>query len=191
MSKSAFARTIIDKVSTAIGKDGQSYNEGTASIAMQAVAQGITEYLIQNTSVTIQYAGVVQSTPPVPDPVVTDTFSIVGSCAPTGPSDDFDDWIKQIESNIIAGFQLAPMGNAGVVFPQFPFANLGLPTVKADLTAAHDVLDEDPQQKIWEIVCGGIMDWINSSAMNAVPGAATRPSAPSTGTASIVNITIT
>lgn len=191
MSKSAFATTIIDKINSAIGRAGQDYTEGSAYSAMEAVAQGITEYLIQNTTVTIQYTGTIQSSKPSPDPVVADTFSIVGSCAPTGPSNDFDDWIKQIESNIIAGFQLAPMGNAGVVFPQFPFANLGLPTVKADLTAAHDVLDEDPQQKIWEIVCGGIMDWINSSAMNAVPGAATRPSAPSTGTASIVNITIT
>lgn len=191
MSKSSFAATIIDKINAAIGREGQNYLEGSAFSAMEAVAQGITEYLIQNTTVTIQYSGTIQSSKPSPDPVVADMFSIVGSCAPTGPSQHFDDWIKQIESNIIAGFQLAPMGNAGVVFPQKPFLNIGIDTIREQLTAAHDVLDEDPQHKIWEMVCGGIMDWINGIAMNSVPGAATRPSAPSAGTASIVNITIT
>lgn len=191
MSKSAFAATIIDKINAAIGREGQNYSEGSAFSAMEAVAQGITEYLIQNTTVTIQYSGTIQSSKPSPDPVVADTFSIVGSCSPTGPSQHFDDWIKQIESNIIAGFQLAPMGNAGVVFPQKPFLNIGIDTIREQLTAAHDVLDEDPQHKIWEMVCGGIMDWINGIAINSVPGAATRPSAPSAGTASIVNITIT
>ena len=191
MSKSLFASTIIDKVNSAIGKDGSGYSESTASIAMNAVAQGITEYLIQNTTVMIQYTGVVQGAKPSPDPIVSDTFTIVGSCAPTGPSDSFDDWIKQIEANIIAGFQLSPPGNAGVVFAQVPFMNTGIPTIREQLTAAHDILDEDPQLKVWEIVCGGIMDWINGVAMNSTPGAATRPSAPSVGTAVITKIIIT
>lgn len=191
MSKSSFASTIIDKINAAIGREGQNYSEGSAYSAMNAVAQGITEYLIQNTTVFVQYTGIVQTLYPYPDPVVADTFSIVGSCASTGPSQNFDDWIKQIEENIIAGFQLTPTGNAGVMFSQKPFLNIGIGTVREQLAAAHDVLDEDPQHKVWEIVCGGIMDWINNIAMNSTPGAATRPSAPSVGTAVITKITIT
>lgn len=191
MSKSAFAQAIISKLKGAIGTDGQSYTTGSASSAMAAVAQGITEYLIANTKVMIAYVGIIPGTPPSPDPTVTDTFQIVGSCAPPGPSNSFDSWTKEIESNIIAGFQLASAGQAGVVFAQKPFAVPGITTTQSDLKSTHDVSDKDPQQKVWEVVCGGIMDWINGSAMNTASGGATHPPAGSSGTASITKITIT
>lgn len=191
MSKSAFAQTIITKLKAAIGTDGGNYSAGTAPSAMTAVANGITEYLIANTTVIIAYSGIIPGTPPSPDPTVIDTFQIVGTCAPTGPADHFDTWIKQIETNIIAGFSLAPAGKAGVVFPQKPFLIQGIATVQSMLKASHDVSDKDPQQKIWEIICGGIMDWINNLAMNTSPGAATHPPAGSSGTANITKITIT
>lgn len=191
MSKSAFAQTIISKLKAAIGTDGGSYSSGTASAAMAAVANGITEYLTANTTVTITYAGIIPSTPPANDPTTTDTFKIVGACAPTGPSNSFDAWIKQIEANIIAGFSLAPAGKAGVVFPQTPFLSPGITTMQSMLKANHDVSDENPQQKIWEIVCGGIMDWINGIAMNTTPGTATHTPPGSSGPAAITKITIT
>lgn len=190
MSKSAFAQTIIAKLAASIGKDGSNWGASHATTAMTAVAQGITEYLIANTTVMITYAGIVSATIPYPDPVVTDTFKIVGSCAPTGPSNSFDSWIKQIEANIIAGFQLAPLGNAGISFVQKPFLNPGIATTQAMLKSTHDINDKDPQQKVWEVVCGGIMDWINTLAMNVTPGFAARATAPSSGTASITKITI-
>lgn len=191
MSKSAFAQAIITKLKGAIGTDGQQYSSGTATLAMSAVAQGITEYLISNTKVIIAYAGIIPGVPPTPDPVVVDTFSIIGSCAPTGPSNSFDSWIKQIEANIIAGFQLAPAGENGVVYPQKPFAISGITTAQSMLKSCHDTSDQNPQQKVWEIVCGGIMDWINTSAMNTAPGGATHPVAGSSGTANITKIIIT
>lgn len=191
MSKSAFAQTIIAKLKGSIGTSGKDYTSGSASAAMSAVAAGITEYLIAHTTVTIVYSGIVASAYPYPDPVVTDTFKIVGNCAPPSPSNGFDSWIKQIENNIIAGFQLAPTGNAGVVFPQKPFLNPKITTVQGNLKSTHDVGDTDPQQKVWEVVCGGIIDWINGIAKNTMPGGASRPSAPSSGTASITKITIT
>lgn len=190
MSKSAFASAIISKLSGTIGTDGSSYSSGSASSAMSAVAEAITEYLIANTQVNIAYTGIIPGTPPTPDPTVTDTFKIVGNCAPPSPSDSFDSWIKQIEANIISGFSLAPSGNAGVVFTQAPFLNTGIATTQSDLKSTHDVSDESPQQKVWEVVCGGIMDWINGAAMNPASGAATHPSAGSSGTANIVKITI-
>lgn len=191
MSKTAFAQTIISKLKAAIGTDGGSYTSGSALSAMVAVAQGITEYLIANTTVTIAYAGIVSATVPYPDPIIVDTFKIIGTCAPPSPANSFDSWIKQIETNIIIGFQLAPSGNAGVVFTQKPFLNIGIKTMQENLKSVHDVSDKDPQLKVWEVVCGGIMDWINSVALNSIAGPASRPTAPSVGTASITKITIT
>lgn len=190
MSKSAFAQKIISELKGAIGKDGQKYTESSATSAMAAVAKAITDYLIANTKVTIAYSGTIPGTPPSPDPTVSDVFEIVGSCAPPSPSDSFDSWIKEIEANIIAGFKLAAAGKAKVVFAQTPFAITGITTVQSMLKSNHDVSDEDPQQKIWEIVCGGIMDWINGTAMNTTPGGATHPPAGSSGTANITKITI-
>lgn len=191
MSKTAFAQTIISKLKAAIGTDGGSYTSESALSAMAAVAQGITEYLIANTTVTIAYAGIVSATVPYPDPIIVDTFKIIGTCAPPSPANSFDSWIKQIETNIIIGFQLAPSGNAGVVFTQKPFLNIGIKTMQENLKSVHDVSDKDPQLKVWEVVCGGIMDWINSVALNSIAGPASRPTAPSVGTASITKITIT
>lgn len=191
MSKSAFASAIISKMKGAISTDGQSFNGGTANAAMTAVAQAITEYLIANTQVMVAYVGIIPGTPPTPDPVVTDTFKIVGTCASPSPANSFDAWMLQLQNNIIAGFQLAPTGNAGVVFPMKPFLTPGVITTQVNLKSAHDVSDENPQQKIWEIVCDGIIQWINTSAMNPAPGAGSRPTGPSTGTANIVKITLT
>lgn len=191
MSKSAFAKAIISKMKTAIGTDGQSYGDDTASSAMSAVAEAITEYLIKNTKVTIAYTGTIPGSPPTPDPVVVDTFKITGKCAPPSPSDSFSSWLKEIQDNIIAGFVLAAKGDAGVVFATKAFAKTGVKTTLADLTAKHNVGDEEPQQKIWEIICDGIIQWINSTAMNTESGAGTRPTAPSAGTANITKITLT
>ena len=189
MSKTTFAQTIISKLKAAIGTDGSIYTSGSALSAMAAVAQGITEYLIANTTVSIAYAGMVITAYPYPDPIISDTFRIVGTCAPPSPANSFDSWIKQIETNIIAGFQLAPSGNAGVVFVQKPFLNIGIKTMQENLKSIHDVSDKDPQLKVWEVVCGGIMDWINSIALNSIAGPASRPTAPSAGTASITKMT--
>lgn len=191
MSKSDFAKEIINQLKGAIGTDGGNYSTSSASSAMSAVATGITNYLIANTKVTISYAGTISGTPSTKDPITTDTFKIVGTCAPTGPSNSFDAWIKLIEANIIAGFQLAPKGENGVVFSTAPFINPGIATTQSQLKSAHDVSDEDPQQKIWEIVCGGIMDWVNSSAMNNTPGDGSNSAVASKGPAAITKIQIT
>lgn len=191
MSKSAFAQAIMAKLDGAIGKDGLSYTSDFAPIAMQAVADAVTEYLKANTTVTVAYSGTLTTTPPSPDPVTQDTFKITGECAPPSPSDNFDSWISEIESNIIACFMLENQGRQGLRFPIQPFANTGIPTLQDDLKAVHDVSDENPQQKVWEVVCGGIMEWINGTAKNPAGGSATRPSGPSTGMAQITGITIT
>ena len=191
MSAQIFASSIISKLSASIGTDGGSYSAGSAASAMTAVATAITEYIVANTQVMVSYVGTLATVPPAPDPVTTDVFNLIGTCAPTGPSNSFDSWIRQIESNIISGFQLAPIGNAGLVFPQKPFLTPGILTTQAILTATHDVSDQSPQQKVWEKVCEGIINWINTSAINPTPGAASRATPPSQGIATITKITIT
>lgn len=189
MSKQAFAKSIINKMKAAISTDGSGFNNGTANLAMTAVAQAITEYLLANTTVTIAYAGIVPGTPPSPDPVVVDTFKIVGACAPLSPSQSFDTWLLQLQNNIIAGFMLAPAGNSGVVFVQKPFLSPGITVTQAQIKSAAEANDDGVQEKVWEVICDGIMQWINSTAMNPAPGGATRPG--SAGTANITMITIT
>lgn len=191
MPAQAFAQAIIGQLNGAIGTDGNSFTTGSASIAMTAVATAMTNYIVANTLVTVTYAGIIPGVPPSPDPLITDVFNIIGTVAPTGPSDGFDSWIKLIEANIIAGFTLAPMGTAGLVFPTVPFANPGIMTTQAQLYAVHDITDASPQLKVWTVVCQGIMDWINGLAFNAVPGACTNSKTGSAGTASIVKIVIT
>lgn len=191
MSASVFAQTILNKLTSAIGTKGSAYTENSATLAMVAIAEGITEYLIANTTITIAYVGIMIPYPNPSDPVTTDTFKITGSCAPTGPSNSFDSWISKIEANIIAGFSLASMGVSGVAFPQKPFANTGILTTQIDLYNLHNVEDQSPHNKIWEKICQGIMDWINTTAINISPGPAKRASGPSEGTATITKITIT
>lgn len=191
MAASDFATLILSQLVGAIGTEGGAYNEGTATLAMTAVADAMTQYIVSNTTVTISYAGIINSVTPSPDPVVIDTFKVEGKIVPTGPSNSFDDWIRQIETNIIAGFKLASIGNAGVMFAQSPFINPGIAVTQAMLKLQHDITDKSPQQGVWEIICQGIMDWINSIALNPTPGSASRPTGPSTGTAIITKIIIT
>lgn len=188
MSATLFAQTIIGKMQAAIGTDGGSFSTGSAALAMQAVADGITEYLTANTIVTASYAGMIPGAPPVPDPLVTDTFSIIGKCSPPSASESFDAWLLQIQSAIISGFQLAPKGNIGLVFAQVPFLAPG--AVLSQGALGHSPSDENPQLKVWQVICQALMDWINTSAMNAVPGPANNSLTASTGVATITKITL-
>ena len=74
--------------------------------------------------------------------------------------------IKQIESNIINGFQLAPKGTSGVIFAQKPFLNPGISVSQSDLKSIYDISDESPQQKVWEVICDSIIKWIGGVALN-------------------------
>lgn len=191
MSAQAFANTIINKIRAAIGTDGSQWDSSTASKSMQALADGITEYLIANTQVTISYTGMIPSTPsPIPDPVTTDVFQIVGQCAPTGICNDFDEWIHKIEQNIIAGFQLAPMGMAGIVFPTMPFLMPGVPTTREILKSIHEGNWDNPQLQVWTAICQDIMNWAMGAGMNVTPGGATHPAVAGTGVGTIVSIVV-
>lgn len=194
MSKTEFANKIIEKLDDAIGQDGTVFSSATPALAMQAISDGITEYIIANTKVVISYQGIIPGTPPVTDPLVADTFKVAGMCTPPGASNDFNSWIKQIETNIIAGFTLAASGKAGIAFvaPQIPFTNIvgGILTTQGLLKSAYAKKPSNPQLSCWEIICDGIINWINTTAMNTTPGAAAHKEVSSAGTGTITKITI-
>lgn len=193
MSAITFAQSIIGKLESSIGTSGKDFTATSAGMAMAAVAQAISEYIVANTTVTVSYAGVMTATG-TPDPMVLETFTVTGQCAPTGPSDSFDGWIHQIESNIIAGFMLSQSGLKGLGFVQSPFLTPGIAISQSNLKSTHDVSDTNPQLKVWTVVCQGIMDWINGPAMNPTPGPASfpalSPTPVSSGVATITKIII-
>lgn len=192
MGKTEFARVIISKLSDAIGTDGTIFTTDTAASAMQAVAEGITDYIIANTTVIISYQGTIPGPPSITDPLVVDTFSLTGTCAATGPSNGFDSWIKQIEANIISGFFLEKTGENGVAFiaPQAAFVKSepGILIKGETLKAKHDPADKNPQLKIWEAICDGIIQWINSSAANMTLASAGNTKTSSVGTGAITEV---
>lgn len=191
MSKQAFASLILKKLSSSVGNDGTVYTDGTSETAQEAIASAITEYLTANTTVSISYSGVLTSGSP--DPVATDTLKITGACKSTGTPTDFSSWIKAMQSCISSGFSTLSPGSGGVTTTFQPFSSVSgaLSIEQSLLQSAHQDNMDNPAQVVWESVCGGIMDWINSSSAknpsaNGIP--ATRPS--SSGTASLVSLAV-
>lgn len=182
-----FANTIIKKLKDNIGVDGSKYTSSTPSKANQAIADGITEYILDNTNVQIGYAGTISGT--TPDPIVADVCEVTGKCPPpTGTT--FNEWIKSLESSIISGFNIGT-GKAGVtpIMPTPVFVT-GLVISQNDIKSIHvDNLD-DPQKPIWTFIANSIMNWINSST-SGITYSATNTNSGSTGTATIVKIIIT
>ena len=74
---------------------------------------------------------------------------------------------------------------------KFPFKKTGNTVSQEMLKAVHDVSDKSPQQKVWEVVCEGIMNWIRDvSCADMTSGYATHSAPSSVGMAHIVSITI-
>lgn len=193
MSSSSFASLICSKIQGAAGTDGGKFSSSTPAQCQSAIAAAITEYLLANVTVHITYSGMTTSSPSKKDSVTTDTMKITGSCAAMSTPGDYASWIADLQSKIAAGFTVLPPGTNAVTTTFLPFnpSSGSLSITQSNLKSAHEGNWDDPMQKTWEVVCQGIMDWINSSAgcnpaATAVP--ATRPG--SAGTASLVKIVV-
>lgn len=194
MSASAFASLICAKIKSAVGADGTQFSSSTPQQCQAAVAQAITEYLIANVTVYISYSGIMTATPNPPDPIVADTMKIVGNCAAMSTPGTYEGWIADLQSKIAAGFDVLSPGTMGVTTTFKPFSPIvgSLSIPQGGLKSVHDGSKDDPMQKTWEVVCQGIMDWINSGS-GCNPAAAGLPAMRpvSTGVASLVKIMIT
>lgn len=163
MPGSSFASMIIGQLAGAIGTDGSKFNNATMALGQAAIAAAITSYIIANTNVICTFAGVNPATG-VPDPVVADTFKLVGACAPITAT-SFTDWVAGLESNIASGFQMAPAGMVGVVptgvfKPILANGLLQASLQQSLLKAAHEANKAAPQQVVWEVICNAIIAWI-------------------------------
>lgn len=194
MSSSSFASLVCSKIKSAAGSDGGKFNSGTPAKCQAAIAAAITEYLLANVTVHITYSGMTTSSPSKKDSVTTDTLKITGSCATMSTPGDYSGWLADLQSKIAAGFTVLPPGTNAVTTTFLPFnpASGSLTIAQSNLKSAHEGNWDNPMQKTWEVVCKGIMDWINSSAgcnpaAAAVP--ATRPG--SAGTATLTKIVVT
>lgn len=186
MPASSFADTIISKLNESIGMDGSSYSASTPEQANQAIADGVTEYLIDNTLITITYAGIIPGTPPTPDPIIADVCGITGQCAPpTGIT--FDSWVNSLASNIVAGFFI-DSSNAGVspISPTPAFLP-GLSISQSMLTSIHTANLDNPQKPVWEVITGAILTWLNAVIAPTYAASTTQ----STGTATPTKTTVT
>lgn len=186
MSKEAFASTIISKLKASIGTSG--YTSATPVSANAAIAEGITEYILQNTKVKTSYKGVFPNG--LNDPLFFDTFPVIGSCAPVPTSQDFDTWLALLKINIETGFSIAT-GEKGLVFATLPFNPLVPISVMRDshLKSIAESNSNDVQQKVWEFICDGILNWLNGTPNPSAVGAATHAS--SAGVAQVISITVT
>lgn len=165
MSAFSFASLICSKVRAAVGINGAKYNKETSQLCQQAIASGITEYLLANTKVHISYTGIMNEAPHGADPVVSDIMKITGACQVMSTPRLFDEWVKELQTNIASGFSVVVPGENGVNVSFKPFnLNMGaLKIVRNNLRIAHEGNRKDPMQKTWEVICQGIMNWINSS----------------------------
>lgn len=192
MSKESFASLVITKLRAAVGVDGSMYSNSTAVSAQSAIAEAITEYLIANTTVTISYNGVLTSGGA--DVIASDTMKIIGTCVPPTTPTQFNSWVAALQSSIASAFTVQSPSTQGVVTTFQPFSSVtgALQISQLSLRSAHESNLKNPVLSVWSVICGGILDWLNSAAglnTTAVSIPATR-SGISSGTATLVSISV-
>lgn len=185
MAASNFANIIIDKLANSIGTNGSYFNYSTPSIANSAIAEGVTEYLLSNTTISVSYAGTTTTTPPSPY-VTTDSCGITGACAPPIGT-DFNTWVRSLESNIVAGFFISSGVSVVPVTPPPAFIS-GLIIFQSTIRQVHLNNLWNPQLAVWEAICQSILDWLNGIVSLPYPATTTVP--PSAGTSTITKITV-
>ena len=181
MAATDFANKIIQKMKGGIGTDGGGYGASTPTSANAAIAEAVTEYILEHAVITASYTGTMPNGSA--DPLVIDTFKVVGSCAPVRVCSHFDDWLTILRDHIADGFRLAPSGNAGLVFPAKPF-NPVAPIVLSrdgDLKGIASAGGSGVQQNVWTRICQAVLAWLNGAPNPSATGPATHSS--STGNA--------
>ena len=139
------------------------------------IANEITNYLKNNTSAMVSYAG---TTIPAGLPItLVDTFKITGS--------QFDAWLMQLIMNIQMGFQLQTIGNLGVTMaaPTPCFMPSPSPFIQNQLTlglkSLHESNKDNPARAVWTAIGNSIIMWLNTISMVPAP-TATYPIVPNT-----------
>lgn len=192
MSKTTFANLILTNLQGAIGHDGSQYTNATPALAQSAIATAITQYLIANTTITISYNGML--TNGGTDVIASDTMKIAGTCTTLSAPSNFNSWVAALQSSIASSFVVTPPSTQGVITTFQPFNSVvgALQISQSDLKTAHNNNTKAPALSVWEVICGKILDWLNSSSGKnpaATAITATRTGV-SSGTATLVSISV-
>ena len=143
------------------------------------IADEITNYLKNNTSAMVSYAGTTLAGVPI---TLLDTFKITGSCAPANAT-QFDAWLMQLVMNIQMGFQLQTIGTLGVTMtaPTPCFMPSLSPFIQNQLTlglkSLHESNKDNPAKAVWTAIGNSIIMWLNTISMVPAP-LATYPIVP-------------
>lgn len=189
MPANILADNIISEIKNELGND--DFNSSTPTKANKAIAKAITDYLKDNTKISITYAGIIPGTPPITDPIVSDIFKIKGSCSPPSAT-QFDAWLMELIMNIQTGFQfdkgelgLMPVAPTNCFLGPVPF--IGSQSIFG-LSGIHQSNIDDPQKAVWTAICTPIWTWLNSQV--PAPFTCMNSSAGSQGVATVIKIIV-
>lgn len=173
MPADKFADLIISEMKSAIGQDGEKFTTDTPIKANKAIAKAITDYLVENTTYPIAYAGTIPGpTGVLPDPVVSDTLKITGECLAPGNSSNFSQWITDLDVKIRTGFlfdsgeviQLTSPSPVPCFIPTLPplLNYINLDTLK-------NISGKNIQKDVWTYLCDGIIKWLSDPLTSIHP----------------------
>lgn len=193
MGKAMFASVVVGKLREAIGTDGAKYESDTPVKAQEAIAEAITEYLVANTTVEIAYNGTL-NTGTGADPITVDSMKVSGKCEGIGKPSDYETWVKKMQEMIAKTFVVVSPGVGGIVttFKPFNATEGALKIEQNKLREAYQSATSNYAQAVWEVICGEILDWLNSD-MGKNPtakGVAATRTGISTGVASLERVTV-
>lgn len=186
MAASDLAKLIQSQIVSTVGLDPSGYNEGTPTLVNTAIANAITQYILSNVSVSSTYSGMLPTTPPSPDPIVSDSHSVVGAMIPPSGS-KFKDWVSSLVSGISNGFTIAT-GVAGVTALEPVFlslADIDDASLQESMKSASEDNKDDPFLPVWEKVSQAIINAISSGTYET-PSAGQNIVSGSTGTVTFV-----
>ena len=194
MPADLLADNIISELQNELGTSGDNYDESTPTKANKAIAKAISDYIKQNTTITISYVGVIPTVPPVPDPLVSDIFKVTGECAPVSIVPNFDTWLIQLATNIQLGFQLQTNGVTALVCGTPTLCFMGITPftgnqITLGLKELHNSNSDNPQKAVWTAISNVIWTWLNMMVV-PTPFLCTNPLTGSTGTGMIAKITV-
>ena len=193
MSNETFANLVVTKLKSTIGTDGTKYSAMTATEAQNAIAEAITQYLVANTRINIAYNGTFDNGSGA-DIIEADSMQIEGACGNISKPSSYSSWVSNLQSAIASSFIVRSPSANGVLTTFKPFNptadSLTIPQSK--LAAACTGNSTNSTLAVWGVICGSIIDWINTGkgknpTIATVP--ATRNGA-STGSVSLVSIVV-
>lgn len=169
------AELVIQKLLSAIGRDGREFTGSTLVQANLAISQACQEYILGKVKVIVSYLG---STPSgTPDIVPQASLPVIGVVSPPSGT-SFEAWWNSLWTLIQGGIFIG----SGLVIPSsLVNAFTGSPQVSFPLGPGT-------QEEVWGKIANSLETWFTSPSQSGRTFPASRPG--SVGTATIIKITV-